>query len=820
MAGVLDGIRVLDFSRNQTGALTAMVLSDYGAEVIKVEPPTGDPYRKNPAWTSWNRGKKGVTLDLETDEGKRQAPELAKVADVLVESFRPGAADRMGIGYSALSKVNPGLVYTSITGWGQKGRFSQYKDYEPLVVARMGRMIGLAGLVSPEKRPTYAAVQVSGWGAESAAIRGILAALHVREKTGRGQWVQTSILQGTMCHDFQGLIGRQMARRYPKNFNDNSEVVQHGMHTYIIYFTARTKDGLWMQMANNTPRLFFAFIKCLGLEDVVATEEFKGAPARMTPDAREALRELILDKMLEKTAVEWTEIFVKDGNIGSEVFTTAQQAMDHPQMLHNKSWVEVQDPKVGTMKQFGPFADLRGTPGKVQGPAPTLGQHNAAVLGTLGRTPVAVKGGSNGHNAKVKHPLEDITILDLSSIHAGPLSQMLMADFGARVIKLDPTPEKMPGEDIQGPMPIRLSAGKENIQIDLQTVEGQEILHRLIAKADVIFHNMRVGVPERLKFDYATCKKINPKIIFAYMGVYGDTGPYAHRPGAHPIPASMLGGALLQAGPSMPPPAGAVLTMDEIKEAHRWLMKANEGNVDQTAGFGVATGIMLAIFARDRTGEGQSISMPMINSYAMAHAEETFNYAGRPPRETLDAGLHGLHALWRLYRTADEGWVFLACPFDEEWEAFCKTVGRADLTRDPRFRTEKLRRANDAALAEIIEGIFQDKPAAKWEELLTAADVGCVQANGSIIGRFLEEDQHVKDNGLLVEVEHARYGKYLRHGSMVHLSETPAQYRPGTMPGQHTRELMKEIGYTQAQMDGLRTKRVIEWVDVKPMAVP
>lgn len=814
MPGVLDGIRVLDFSRGRNGAVTAMVLSDYGAEVIKVEPRAGDPFRKNPAWLMWNRGKKGVTIDLETEVGKQHALELAKRADVLIESFRPGAAEKLGIGYAALSKANPALIYTSITGWGQKGRLSQYKDYEPLVVAKIGRMKGLAGLVSAENRPTYAAAQVSAWGAESAAIRGILAALHVRETTGRGQWVQSSLIQGTFYHDFTGLLGRQLARKFPKAFKENAEQVEFEVPTNIGYFIGRTKDGQWLQMSNTTPRLQIAFLKAVGLGHLLEQDPFKGYPQKTTAEARAKLRDMLLEHMPSRTAAEWMAIFIRDGNIGAEPYGTVRVGMDHPQMVHNGNWAEVDDPQVGRMKQIGIYAELPATPGKVQGPAPKLGQDNAAVLGNLAKAPAPARSGARG--PAPKHPLSGITIVDLSSIHAGPLSELLLADLGARVIHIDPMPEGVGGGD-GGAGQLRLSGGKENMHLDLKTSEGQEVLHRLIAKADVVFHNMRPDVPARLKFDYETCKKLNSKIIHVSLNAYGVHGPYSHRPGNHPIPPAILGAGLLQAGPAMPPPADKPLTLEEMRQVYRWLLKANEGNVDQCGGFAAATAIMLALYARDRTGQGQAICIPLVSSFQFAMADDAYWYEGRPPLLKLDAGVHGVHALWRLYRTAQGGWVMLCINFGEEWEAFCKGVGRPELLTDPRFATEADRKASDQTLTDIVAQIFQGKTAPEWEGLLTGVDVGCVEASGAIIGKFLEEDQHSQDNGFAVEVEHAKFGKYLRHGSMVDLSETPAQYRPGTIPGQHTKPLLKEIGYTEAQTNALRDKKVIEWADVKPM---
>ena len=193
MAGPCTGLTVLDFSLGMPGAICTLVMADYGAEVIKVEPPGGDPFRFQPAWISWNRGKKGIVLDLSTTEGREQAIQLAGEADVLVESFRPGDMADWGLAYDTLSQLYPRLVYCSITGFGQQARSAGSKGTR---VSLRPRPAGCSTCRdSPRDGPVYSAVYTGSWHASQAAVRGIIGALRVRDLCGRGQWVQTSIVQ-------------------------------------------------------------------------------------------------------------------------------------------------------------------------------------------------------------------------------------------------------------------------------------------------------------------------------------------------------------------------------------------------------------------------------------------------------------------------------------------------------------------------------------------------------------------------------------------------------------------------------------------------
>lgn len=818
MAGPCDGILVLDFSWGMAGGLATAVLADFGSEVIKVEPPDGDPFRSAPAWLAWNRGKKSIVLDLKTNEGRSRAHRLTEQADVVLEAFRPGVAHRLGIDYSTLSGINPRVVYASISGWGQQGPLSQVAGYEGVVAAKSGRMASFEGQLN-RAGPAYAAVQVGTWAASQAAVRGILAALRARDTNGHGHWVRTSILQNMIPYDLAGLIMRQLSRSDPERFPPDSLGAQLRL-PMLQYIPVRTKDGRWLQHANLMDRLFRSYLKAIGLGWVFEEELFKNAPS-MNHESREALRELILNKMQERTLDEWMAIYMADGNIAAEPFQYATDGMKHDQFVHNGHAVEIADPRVRRLTTPGLLAHLSDTPGEVGGPAPDLGQHTAEILDRISpkrdRNPdTSERTNADAVGAVTGRPLLDrITVLDFSMVIAGPYGAAMLADMGARVIKIDATPEREQTISIGGgmvPLNLKNYAGKEAIQVNLQTPEGQKIVHQLIARADVLLHNFRPGVPQRLTIDWDTCRQINSRLIHVYVGAYGSTGPHSRRPGAHPIPGALFGGALRQAGRANPPPSEQPMDLEQIKEMSRLLMRANEANPDPNTSQAVATSIMLALFARARSDRGQAIEVTMLQGNAWANADDAYDYQGRPAVRLPDEQCYGLNALYRLY-PASEGWVFLACVFDHEWQFFCRAVNRPDLLTDPRFATAQARTANDIELASEIGAIFAARAADIWEQLLTSADVACVRADIDT-GAFLEEHPQAAANRMTVQVESPRFGRYLRHGAVVDSFGVPVELEHGSFPGEHTVRVMRELGYSESQIGELRARRIIYWEDV------
>ena len=809
MAQVFEGITVLDFSRGRPGAVATMIMSDFGAEVIKVESPGGDPFRGRPGSLQWDRGKKSVILDLKTDAARESARRLARLADVVIESYRPGVAERLGVDYETLSAEHPGLVYCSLTGFGPKGPYARYKGYEGVVAAKSGRMMMFSGQ-NRRDGPNYVAVQGASHSAAMALVRGAIAALYVRDRTGRGQKVETSLLQAVTPFDHCGWIEGQMAIMDPERYPEDP-YIGIGRPNPTGYLSVRTRDGRWMILANIVERLFRSMLHTLDMAHVYDDPRFASAPD-IPGDDRTALERLILERMQEKTLAEWMDILVNQtADVAAEPYMTSREGVEHPQMVHMGQVAEVTDPRVGKMRQLGPLVKMGGTPGTPQWPAPEPGQHTEEVLARLNGAP---RNGSSGSSEPLpRYPLEGVTVLDLGTVINGPLGCSLLSELGARVIRIEAPAGDYLRHSLRGLAVHRTMAGSEGMCLNLKTPEGQEIARKLAAKADILLHSMRPGAPERTGIGYAQLAEINPGLVYLYSGGYGATGPHSRRPSMAPIPGAVCGGAMAQIGRDNLPPPEQELTIEEIEEASRKLGRANDGSTDHCSAMANSVGMLLGLYARGHTGRGQYIEASMLGSNAYANADDFFWHQGKPARRTPDRDGYGLHALYRLYRARD-GWIFLACPFEDEWRALCETIGRRDLLDDTRFCTPETRLEHDEALAGELGAVFATREPLEWESLLTAADVACVKAGDRGMYYFYDQDPHVRENGFITEVETARLGKFWRYSPLLRFSDTEVKAGPGVLKGEHTRPILLELGYTEEQIAGFKDAGVIDWEEL------
>lgn len=804
-AAPLTGLRVLDLTLGPAGGMATMILADFGAEVLKVEPPSGDPYRRLAAAPMWLRGKQSVVLDLTEASSQETLRTLAGAADVAVVGLRPGTAERLRVDAYTLRSLNPRLVYCGITGFGDRGPYRDYKGYEGIVAAKSGRMAAFAGQQQREG-PAYAAVHVATHATAQAAVQGILAALIVRGQTGRGQSVSASLLQGMLPYDMAGLATRQLMQKFPEQFPADP-LAGYNRQPTLQYQPVLAADGQWLQLGNLIEHLFHAFINASGLSYIYADPRFTNAPY-LGDDDREALRTIMIEHMRGRTADEWMEAFIADGNVAAEPVVDAQRALSHPQMRHNGDVIDRASRRYGAVRQLGPVAALRTTPAEITGDAPEIDERRPDLLDEWKAAPASVETATKPARSG-GGPLAGVTVIELATIIAAPLSCALLGDLGARVIKIEAPPAGDPLRSLgNGVSAAKTTASKESICIDLKRPEGQAITRALIETADVLVHNFRPGVPERLGFGYEDVRALNPRIVYVSAMGYGVDGPYAHRPSAHPIAGAASGGALWQAGGGWPPPTAST---EEIKEAARAFTRANEVNPDPSTSMAIATAALLGLYTQRIHGVGQQVDMNMFIANAYANADDFLSYEGKPPRQLVDPNLFGLHALYRLYPTAD-GWVFLACLTDAEWQEFCHAAGHADHAQDARFGTADLRRQNDDQLAQRIQAILAERTAEEWELLLTAADVACVRASHPMPGEFWDTDPHVRENGFVADVVHPQWGPMRRHGPLLIFSETPATPGPGTVAGQHTDAILRELGYDEESIARLSAERVVATV--------
>jgi crotonobetainyl-CoA:carnitine CoA-transferase CaiB-like acyl-CoA transferase len=806
MAQVFDGITVLDFTRGMPGGIATMVMSDFGAEVIKVEAPTDEKFRESSGAIQWNRGKKSVILDLKTAEGREKAQKLARLSDVVIESFRPGVTRRLGIDYANLGANHPELVYASLTGFGPEGPYANYKGYDAVVAAKTGRMMMFAGQ-NPRVGPNYVVVQGVCHSAATALIRGITTALYLREKTGRGQMVETSMLKTITTYDHISWIHGQMIAKDPETHPPDPRV-GIGRPNPTGYLPARTKDGHWIQLGNIVERLFRSMMHSLELDFIYEDPRYKTAPF-LAEEHVASLERMMLEKIQEKTLDEWMGLFTGEASdVAAEPLMTSEAALDHPQILHNGHVGSVHHPGVGELRQLGPMVIMAETPGNAKGPAPEPGQHTDEVVARLERvTKPTTKG---AHNPMPKTALEGITLLDLGTVINGPLGCALVAELGARVIRIEALDGDWGRQGLQGISVQRTMAGSEGVCLNLKTSEGQEIMHKLAAKADLLLHSMRPGAPERTGIGYEQLTKINPNLIYLYAGGYGSTGPYSHRPSMAPIAGAVSGGGVAQMGRDSFPPREQQMTVDEIIAVSQQLKRANDGTADHTTAMVNSVGLVLGLYARERTGKAQYVESTMIAANAYANADDFYWHQDKLPRRLPDRDGYGLDALYRLYR-AKSGWVFLACPFEEEWQALCKTIGRPDLLEDTRFSTRTAREKHDDALIEELTGVFSAKEPLEWEKLLADADVACVKAEDRGMYHFFNEDRHVRENGFLTQVEATRHGEFWRYTPVVGFSETEGKAGPAPLRGEHTRPVLKELGYTDDQIRDYKKRGIVDW---------
>ena len=806
MPELLDDLRVLDLSEGPVGGVTTMVLADFGADVVKVERPGGDPWRSVPNAPMWLRGKRSAVLDLKTGEGHESLARLVEGADVVVTSGRPGKAEALGADYETLKARNPALVYCAVTGFGPEGPYAGYPGYEAVVAARLGRMLTFSGLADREG-PAYPAVQAGSHATSQAALHGILAALMAREQSGRGQLVETSLLQGLFAYDLGGLFRAQLGERFPEIFAGLAMPVMPTLN----YHALQTKDGRWLQFGNLMAHLFDNYLAAVDLADIFADPDYEGSPALWSEDARERLRDRMFERMLERTADEWMETFIEHGGVAATPFQSTQQALDDPDLVRNGHVVEREHPTLGTVRQIGALARLTATPGAAGEAGPEPGEHTEEVLAEAARPAV-----SRPAPAPVSGPpLEGVTVLEFATVIAAPLGAAILADLGARVIKVEPIggdPFRAMGIASLGAA--RCNGSKESIALDLKTPEGQEIVQSLAASTDIIIHNYRPGVPERLGIGYETLKAIRPELVYVYVNGYGRNGPGAHRPSTHPIPGAGLGGALMQMGEGMPP---VCKTIPELREIARKFFRANELNPDPNTSVVVASASLLGLYARRRFGHGQEVFVDMFGANAWANADDFIAYEGKPPRPTLDRDLYGLGPTWRLYEAA-EGWVFLGLATQPEWERFCELTGRLDLAADPRFATPEARTANGEALAEALAALFAGRSADEWEALLATEGLGCVRADAAPVHEFIARNDHVVANGLRVPASNTNFGEYERYGPLTAFSENRLELGGWPLAGEQAGAILAELGYDPAAVEALRARGVVWSETPAPLA--
>ena len=681
MGGVFQGLRVLDLSSGIAGPMTTMLLADNGAEVTRlVVPPGADAPPSTTGERVWRRGKRTFELDLTAAGGRETFAGLASTADVVVESFAPGAVQGWGLDHDSLAARNPKLITCSITGYGRHVSYRDRPADDALVAARTGLLYDqrgrrgsamefIAGRPGPHPEfdapegmrrgtdrpgPVFPRTPLPSIGAAYFATLGIAAALRAREATGVGQWVETSLLQGALT---AVCLSWQRVER-----PDEPLYWMWPIDSRSIDGLFECADGRWVHHWTIRPRWVLASAEGDTLRASTLDTAYRDDPDRVSMEPDGMLTGIFLHATLAEAfrkfpAHEWIRAAEAAG-IGIAPVRSPTEALMDESFLADGCVIEVDDPEVGRIRHLGRVLEFSRTPGGIGGPPPRAGVRGTEVLAESGVADGVIAAGTANRatGAALAHPLEGVRVVDLGLGVAGPFTGRVLADLGADVIKVHALHDTFWAGTHMG---LGTNRGKRSIAVNLKDPRGKAALDRIVDGADVVTTNWRPGAAARLGLDDATLRARNPLLVYCNTRGY-EKGPRSALPGTDQTAAALTGVEW----------ADGACDAGNPPQWSRSIM-GDTGNAMLAA-----VAITAAIYHRDRTGEGQSVSTSIVNahllhaSYAWVHADGTAPDWGR-----VDANQVGLSSWYRMFECSDSRWLFVAARTADERARLVETLG-------------------------------------------------------------------------------------------------------------------------------------------------
>ena len=803
------------------------LLADLGADVIKVEPPGGSPTREigpfigpedergpdsSLLWAAYCVNKRSVTLDLESEHDRARFRELASSADFLIESFKPGYMASLGLGYDDLAASNPGLVYTSITPYGQTGPYASH-DAPDLVAWAMGGMQYICG--DKDRPPVRISAPQAQLHAAGQAAAGTMAAFWHRQQTGQGQHVDVSmqlavvwtLMNATPFPPLHGInIERDGAFRSRGPLSTRQVFTCADGHVSIVS-SPRTLSGMteWMIEEGVCPDWMIE----------IDWEDGGISPNDLleNPDAM-ARFEAVQTEMERFVATKSKRDLYQraiDYGILLAPCQTVQDIAESGQLAARDFWVDLEHPANGRkLTHLGPFIKFGQSPIRSQRPAPKAGEHNDEILssGTLNGNDRNAPSHSSPHM-----PFTGIKVLDFSWVGVGPITTKHLADFGADVIRVEsvsrpdtlrngaPFKEGIPGIN-RSQFSANYNSSKRGLGLNLATERGRELAKQLIRewKPDVIAESFTPRVMPGLGLAYDDVRKLVPDVIYFSTCQQGQTGPHSGYAGFGMLAGALAGFYHITGWPDREP-AGPYGAYSDF---------VNPPNA--------AAAIVAALEYRRRTGRGQRLDLSQYECATHFLAPAIMDYMTNGRLLNRRGNADDTAAPHNVYRCADyhraytgegEQWIAIVVSDGDQWRALCDQMGRADLASDTRLASADGRRANMSDIDAAIASWTRDKDARDLMLRLQDAGVpaGVVQSQAD-----LWEDPQIAYRGFFQWVEHAECGPMPYDGLVYQLSRTPGAIRmPQALVGQHNAEILSEtLGMGQAEVDALLADGVLE----------
>ena len=749
-ASILGGLRVVEVSSSHAASVAGLLLAEAGADVVKVEPPTGDPLRATTAFATWNRSKRSVVLDLTTESGADDLNRLLADADVLLHDLTQTEATNVGLDDRSLHASCPALVIGSVPGYPSGHPDENRRGDELLVQARSGLMDEQMG---HRDGPIAIRQPMASWAATYLLAIGIMTRLLTRETTGLGGTVQTSIYQGAL-----GVLGMFWLRAE----SPIPLLIESKYDFPPSVASYECSDGRWVQIMNPGNRIEIGAIP-LVQQGLAASGHAGEAIEGMTA-------ENLRDAMRLHTCDEWLHA-LWEHDVAVEPVLSLGESLRMREAELNGYVVDVDDPVWGRTRQA--MSPVRtDPPQRVQCPAPIIGQHTTEVLAAASRSRHSLPDPTDAPT----RPLDGLRVLDLGAYLAGPMAPALLGDLGADVIKIEPTT----GDKLRFKPPNMewTSRGKRSLAVDVRTPQGREIIERLVRWADVVHHNRRPNSAAALGVDEAGIRRLNPDAVFGYVTSYGEHGERRDWSGFDSTFVALGGWETEVAGEGNPP------------------QFSRFGALDVQCAFASGYGTLLALYQRTRTGRATKVASSLLSATILTQSEtllqlDTDEIAPYP--RNYNRAQVGVSAYERIYPVADGEWVAVVARGESEQAALLAVAGVGD--------------------ADDLEKAFESREVGELVAALETAGLGVERVRQGYRWDFFDAADNIRTR-LAVGYPHVYFGWMEQPGAMWQFGDSELALdtaAPGI--GQHTRAVLAELGYTVEEVAGLIAENVVVALD-------
>ncbi len=812
--GALFGLRVLDLA-DPKGVYCTKLLADLGAEVIRIEPPGGDPMRrigpffhdeqdpeKSLYFFHFNTNKRSVTIDLEDKAGQEIFKKLIRRADILVETFQPGYLDRLGLGYQSLKHLNPALIVTSITGFGQTGPWRDYKSCD-IVGLATGGLLHICGW--PDRPPQRMGGSQAHYMASVQAASGTLMALYHRQITGEGQHVDVSMQQSVPVCMQAAILQFQRTGEMRKRTGD--QIILPGQGIFPC------KDG-YVDIGQLSAVMWWdrlvRWLDSEGSAGDLTDAKYRDPFYRTRKDAIQHINEVIKAFTATRTKSEIFHGGQRKGVVIGPVNTPKDIAND-PQLRGRNFFALVEHPELGAALQYlgAPFR-LSATPWRISRRAPSIGEDNDAILGAEppgAKTPAKMKAPSIAAPGK-RLPLEGLRVVEFTEQVAGPMTAKALADYGAQVILVENEERARNGSSSRHPSGgasnlsslnqgnhfNKFNTNKLSVTLNLKAPKGMELARKLIAGSDVVISNFVPRVLEGWGFSYDNLKKIRPDLILLTMPAFGTEGDYRDYRTLSWNLMSICGLDYASGWPDRPP------------------IRANPWSHPDTScqPFHALIGVLAAMYWRERTGQGQHVEVCQYESTLCFSETFIFDYLvnhrqlGPQGNRLSHAAPHG------VYRCqGDDQWCAIGVFTEAEWHSLCMVIGHSELISDSRFSSLAARMKNAEALDLFINEWTQQK--SPWEAMKLLQEAGVAAGAVETVEDMLRRDEQFRERKHWLNIPHPEVGETANEDWGFRLSAVPPlAWRHAPLLGEHNDLVLNGIlGLSEAEINQLIIEGVV-----------